>query len=158
LFRNRIIGYALLIGLICAVGFGLLYSIGNDTGLADYEANQPTISLREVSEDTPDEIAAELIRRWLEHFKTGEVGWSSRIVDYEIHDVGVRTQYANSPEYQGMLVASASFSVKPTRWNYDNWVPGNGVAEGDWVKHKFLFFAINREGDSYRLHVIGSAP
>lgn len=150
--RRVVIGAVLLITLAGAALAAVVYQMSNNTGVEDYKANKPSVPISEIAEDQPEEIAATLIDKWVGHFKTGEVSWASKIKDYRIS--GVRVEKQGWP-----LLASAAFSVKPTRWSYDNWMAGNGVATEDgWIKDKSLFFSITKEKDMYKLQELGSAP
>jgi hypothetical protein len=149
--RRTIMWAVVLLVLLCAAGGAALYRLGNNTGLVDFKANQPAIPASEVSDSKPEEVAATLVGRWLSKFKTGEVSWASRLEDYEIKRIDVARSRDN-------LVVSATFSVKPTRWSYNNWQAGGGTAEGDWIRSKSTRFAVTKTDGSYKLQELGPGP
>jgi hypothetical protein len=149
--RRGVMWAVILFVLLCAVGGAVLYRLGNNTGLADFRANQPSIPLSDVNESKPEEIAAKLVDRWLNNFKTGEFSWASKLENYEIKKIDVARGRDN-------LVVSATFSVKPTRWSYNNWQAGGGTAESDWIRNKSTRFAVTMTGSGYKLRELGPGP
>jgi hypothetical protein len=140
-----------LIVLLCAAGGVVLYRLGNNTGLADFKANQPFISASEMDDSKPEEIAIKLVEKWLNKFKTSEVSWASRLEDYRIGSVDVA-------RIKDGLVASAIFSVRPTRWSFNSWQGGAGVVEDAWIRNKSTRFTITRTGGGYQLQELGPGP
>jgi hypothetical protein len=140
-----------LIVLLCAAGGVVLYRLGNNTGIADFKANQPFISASEMDDSKPEEIAIKLVEKWLNKFKTSEVSWASRLEDYRISSVDVA-------RIKDGLVASAIFSVRPTRWSFNSWQSGAGVVEDSWIRNKSTRFTITRMGDGYQLQELGPGP
>lgn len=140
-----------LLVLLCAAGGAALYRLGNNTGLSDFKANQPSIPAGEVDESKPEDVAVKLVGRWLSKFKGGEVSWASRLEDYKIKRIDVARSRDD-------LVASATFSVKPTRWSYSNWQAGNGTAEGEWIRDRSTRFLITKAEGGYKLQELGPGP
>jgi hypothetical protein len=142
---------AILLVLLCTAGGAALYRFGNNTGLADFKANQPTISVSEVDESKPEEMAAKLVEKWLRKFQTGELSWASRLEDYQIGSIDVAAS-------KDIRVVSATFSVKPTRWSYHNWQAGPGYTDDMWIRKKSTRFALTKTGDGYQLQELGPGP
>jgi hypothetical protein len=149
--RRMVVSGVLLVILICLAAGVVLYQLGNNTGLADFKANQPFISTSEVNESNPEEIAAELVEKWLSRFKTGDVSWASRLTDYQIIKIDVARGKDN-------WVSSATFSVKPTRWSFNNWQAGGGAVESDWIRNKSTRFVITKTDSGYKLQELGPGP
>ena len=144
--------------ILILIGSAAYYSV-----FAANERNEkytPTISVDAVSKGNPQEVAGNLVNQWLSHFKS-RINIQNRLDAYEIHDIRLR-------EAQGdEFVVTASFSVKPTSNCSDwlmgifcsDWIAGNGtLEENGWIRHKFLFFKVIKEGNWYKLQVIGTGP
>jgi hypothetical protein len=148
---RMIVSGMLLVMLVCLAAGVVLYQLGNNTGLADFKANQPFIPTGEVDESNPEEIAARLVEKWLSRFKTGEVSWASRLIDYQIIKIDVARG-------KDSWVSSATFSVKPGRWSFNNWQAGGGTVESDWIRHKSTRFVITKTEGGYKLQELGPGP
>ena len=146
-----VVAGVLLVILICLTAGVVLYQLGNNTGLADFKANQPFISTGEVDESNPEEIAAKLVEKWLSRFKTGDVSWASSLIDYQIINIDVARG-------KDRWVSSVTFSVKPARWSFNNWQAGGGAVESDWIRNKSTRFVITKLDGGYQLQELGPGP
>lgn len=112
----------------------------------------PTVSVQAVSKATPEEIARRLITLWLDHYKSPSVKAQERLAAYELGEIRLTEQKEES------FAVNATFAVKPAEALSD-WMAGNGApGAGGWIRDKFLFFQISREGSVYRLQVLGTGP
>jgi len=146
----RQLAIVLLFGLMY-VGIASCYLAPGSSSGDDY-AYVPAVSVGAVDQATPNEIAGTLIDQWLSHFKSDSVGIQNRPSEYEVHEIRVTEEHGNA------FVITALFLVKPASI-FSDWIAGNGVpGEDDWIRSKFLFFKVIREGDVYRLQVIGTGP
>ena len=54
-------------------------------------------------------------------------------------------------------MARVHYSVKPVLMIYSDWVAGNGTIHADkWIRDKELIVGVIREGNIYRLLLIGT--
>ncbi len=143
------IGGAVLAAL-AAGGAGLLLRLGNETGVEDFRANQPTLAAAEAGAAGPDSAAARLVDRWLERFTTGEYGWPTRLREYRVSRMELL------PAGDARWAVSVRVSLRPTRWSLENWLAGSGGTVKDgWIREKFLRFALTRTGGGYQLRELG---
>ena len=124
----------------------------NDVALEQYRNNRPVLSNQFIVNDNQRAIADILVPLWFAWFKSPNVDAGIRLKDFEIHRLEVGQWEENN------FLASVSFSVKPVKCSYEEWLTGNGTESGAWVRKKFLFFKIIKEGDNYRVDSVGSGP
>jgi hypothetical protein len=145
--RRKKLGIALLIVLLMAAGSCLIL-------LSDGQPakNPPAVSFEEAPGVSPDMICQTLVQRWLEGFRS-TLRLRDRLVAYEIERMGM----VESDD--GGYRFSATFSVKPMSLLFSDWIAGNGVAgEDGWIRHKFLFFKVEKGSGQYTLQVLGTGP
>jgi len=137
----------LLLANAMVVGCSQPSSVG-DT-IMDYK---PSLSFEEAKGLTQQEIAYQIMDKWLSHHLSRRVCKRIRLQDYRIQkDIGI------VEERETGFVATVLFSVKPTA-AYSDWIAGNGVFEGGWVRHKFLFVTIIQTDKGYALEGAGTGP
>lgn len=124
----------------------------NMAAVEQYQNNKPAISNEFVLDDNRNAIATLLIPLWFSLFTSRIADPGNRLKDYEINKMDV------GPWKGDQFLASVTFSVKPYKCSYEEWLTGNGDESGDWVRNKFLFFAIVKVGDKYQVESVGSSP
>lgn len=150
--RRMILWGVSLLVLLAAAAWLVLLKLGNNTGIVDFQANQPVLSNAEVSGAQPDEIAARLVEKWLHKFTTREVGWAARLQEYRVDRLDVSGD-------EDRRIVSVTLSVKPTRWSFDNWLAGSGgTVDNGWLHGKSTRFAMTRTGEGYQLRELGPGP
>jgi hypothetical protein len=148
--RGWIAGAVALAALAGGGAWLLLARLGNETGVEDFRANQPTLSAAEAGTTGPDSAAARLVNRWLERFSTGEYGWSTRLREYRVERMELL------PAGDGRWAVSVRASLRPTRWSFGNWLAGSGgTVQDGWIHEKFLRFALTRSSGGYHLRELG---
>jgi hypothetical protein len=124
----------------------------NDVALEQYRNNRPVLSNQFIVNDNQKAVADILVPLWFVWFKSPNADLGIRLKDFEIHRLEVGKWEENK------FLASVTFSVKPVKCSYEEWLTGNGTEAGSWVRNKFLFFKIIKEGDNYRVDSVGSGP
>ncbi|HHX63606.1 MAG TPA: hypothetical protein GX702_01825 [Chloroflexi bacterium] len=117
------------------------------------EPYHPTLSAQEAAQMPPETVARTLIDRYLHHYTTGPMPRRLGLRQYEIHDVDLDRMLDDG------FVATVSYSVRPV-WTLGNsdWIAGNGVYEGGWVRQKFAFVTIVPHNGGYRWAGMGTGP
>ena len=125
----------------------------NDVALEQYRNNRPVLSNQFIVNDNQKAIADILVPMWFVWFKSPNADLGIRLKDFEIHRLEVGKWEENNK-----FLASVTFSVKPLKCSYEEWLTGNGTESGSWVRNKFLFLKIIKEGDNYLVDSVGSGP
>ncbi|HJZ67981.1 MAG TPA: hypothetical protein VKF81_07665 [Blastocatellia bacterium] len=125
--------------------------LDNNRALAQYNDNKPVISNQFV-DGNQNAIAKALVPLWLNRFTSRDADPGIRLKGYDIHNINV-AQWAGD-----QFLALVTFSVKPEKCSYEEWLTGNGEESQDWVRNKCLFFTIVKRDDRYIVESVGSSP
>jgi hypothetical protein len=154
---KKLIGVLSIASLLIAAATYLVVRLNrcpanNDATLEQYRSNRPVLPGKFIINDKQKAIAAALVPLWLTWFTSPDADSGIKLKDYEIHKIDVG-------EWKDeRFLASVTFSVLPVKCSYEEWLTGNGVESGDWVRNKFLFFTIVKESDNYKVDSVGSGP
>lgn len=124
----------------------------NKAAVEEYQNNKPVLSNEVIIDDNREAIASILVPLWFSLFTSRKADPGNRLKEYEINRMDV------GPWKDDRFLASVRFSVKPYKCSYEEWLTGNGDESGAWVRNKFLFFAIIKAGDKYKVESVGSGP
>lgn len=117
----------------------------------------PKVRKAEVVQLSPDDLLRRLFTDWLEHFKSADANFSDRLAEFDVVAVEALIEPNATSGNAGSFGGMVRFSVKPVGGS-NRWVAGNGRAEGDWIRGKFLFVQVDDDGDSYSLDIVGTGP
>jgi hypothetical protein len=123
------------------------------------ETYTATIPVSETLGMDQETIIRTLFDRYLNYFKAEPLPPNIRLDDDEIASVDLdpRIQNRATIENRADYVAWVKYSVKPVLMMYSDWVAGNGTLHADkWIRDKALIVGVIREGNIYRLSLIGT--
>src|SRR5437867_664119 len=153
---GRMIGVLLILLMLFAGAYFVFRlddcPVNNNVSLEQYQNNRPVLSNRFIIDDNGKAIASLLVPLWLGWFASANADPGIKLKDYEIHNINVR------PWKDDRFLALVTFSVKPVKCSYEEWLTGNGDESGDWVRNKSLFFTVVKDGDVYKVDSVGSSP
>ena len=100
-------------------------------------------------------ITNNLMKSYLETYKSSSVDLNNRIKDYSINNVFVEITKKNC------FSSTVKFSVDTYRSqnnNWTNWSAGNGVIDGDWVRNKSeVVNVVEDKNGNYTIKIVGTA-
>ena len=123
------------------------------------ETYTATIPVSETLGMSRETIARALFDRYLNYYKSEPLHPNARLDDYQIVSVDLdpRIQTLATIEKRADYVARVNYSVKPVLMIYSDWVAANGTIHADkWIRDKELIVGVIREGNIYRLLLIGT--
>jgi hypothetical protein len=154
---GKMIAVPVTMALLAITGWYLFSEPGdcpkdNKAAVEEYLNNKPAISNEFIIDDNREAIATLLVPLWFSLFTSRIADSGNRLKEYEINKMDV------GPWRGDRFLASVRFSVKPYKCSYEEWLTGNGDESGAWVRDKFLFFTIVKQGDKYKVDSVGSSP
>jgi hypothetical protein len=126
--------------------------LDNNRAVAQYNDNRPIISNQFIVGDNQKAIAKALVPLWLDRFTSRDADQGIKLKEYDVHNIDV------APWKGDRFLALVTFSVKPAKCSYEEWLTGNGEESQDWVRNKCLFFTVVKENTNYRVESVGSSP
>jgi len=123
------------------------------TVVRDLYANIPTITDDSL---TKEQIAEQLITRWLEQFKNETVNSDQRLIEFQkiSAEIGPDLQKC-AKDYGAEYIATMTYSVQPLGTPSD-WYAGSGNVSDDfkWIIRQD-YIAVIKNGDSYSWKPLG---
>jgi hypothetical protein len=117
----------------------------NDTAFEQYRNNKPAIPTRFIVDNNQRPIASSLVSLWLVWFTSHHADAGIKLREYEIDRLEAG-QWKDDK-----FLASVTFSVRPVKCSYNQWLTGNGQESQDWIRNKSLVFTIVKEDDAYKI-------
>jgi len=124
----------------------------SDVALEQYRSNRPVLPDKFIANDNQKAIATVLVPFWLTWFTSPYADPGIKLKEYEVDKIDVGQWKGDS------FLALAIVSVRPMKCSYEEWLTGNGEPSGDWVRNKSLSFTIVKDGDSFKVDSVGTAP
>jgi hypothetical protein len=124
-----------------------------------FETYTATLPISETLGMSRGFITRALFDRYLNYYKSEPLQPNIGLDDYQIVSVDLdpRIQTIAIVEKRADYVARVHYSVKPVLMIYSDWVAGNGTIHADkWIRDKELIVGVIREGNIYRLVLIGT--
>lgn len=116
-----------------------------------------SVGAQESTALTEDQAAGLVFRRWLDghmlqHLCSGAPSW---ITGYSVDEAPRRFRDSTGAAYP---VYVTTFSVRPLSPLDGSWNGAGVPADGGWVRHKTIFFTVDRDGDRLVFHEHGTSP
>jgi|GEM_PF-5656622 len=127
-------------------------SANNDVAHEQYKNNRPSVPDQFIADGNQKAIAKLLVPLWLAGFTSRNADARIKIKEYEVHEIDIGQW--NDDQF----AALATVSVRPMKRSREEWLKGSGERLGDWVRNKSLSFTIEKDGDSFKVHSVGSYP
>lgn len=109
------------------------------------------ISIQGVECAAPQEVARELMLKWLETIKINSPKLNCGLEDYTLDKISIK-ENSITPQYD--IVAGVDYHVKPGRFGDCGWISDRGILEKDgWIKTSDIF-GVYRENSYFRLRVL----
>ena len=106
---------------------------------------------------TEDQAAGLVFRRWLDahmlqHLCSGPLGW---ITGYSVEESPHQFRDSTGAAYP---VYVTTFSVRPLFPFDGSWDGAGEPGSGGWIRHRTIFFVLDRSGDRLVFHERGTSP
>ena len=152
------LGNKLVKRIIVAVGTLVLLFSFVFVFIYGYSSKEPrTVVLVPVDYEGGDlqAISEKLFEDYLKYHKTFKVDLFNRIRDYEISQV-----YADGELKGDRYRFSVDYELKigPRFHQGSDWIPGNGITDGHWLRHKMAIVTVIAEDGYYRIYSMGTGP
>lgn len=91
------------------------------------------------------EIGEEILHVWFSEYQKNSICDAYRITEYTVNEVYGLTSEGS------IIEVGINADIQPVNVSTSNWIMGNGMIDGDWIRNKAFIFTISKEGTTYTL-------